>query len=111
MFTVCDPAGPGFYHKRVTDPKKAAKNVQCINTSVDFGTHVYNCHQNWRMGTCGIMQPGTNNAANNHGLCPYLYTSAFENNFYAVNTSLCLSSRVAKIPPKFKMGYMENRKS
>lgn len=64
------------------------------------------------MGTCGVMQPGTNNAAANHGLCPFLYTSAFENDFYAVNASFCFSNRVAtKIPPKYKMGYMETRKS
>ena len=65
------------------------------------------------MGTCGIIQPGSSlKFASNHGICPYLYTSAFENNFYAVNSPLCLSSRVAaKLPTKFKMGYMEDRKS
>lgn len=44
---ACDPAGPGFYYY-ARDPQKAAKFVQCINTSADKGTNVYNCHQNWR---------------------------------------------------------------
>lgn len=113
IFSVCDPAGPGFYHNKATDPKLSAKNVQCINTSVDMGTNIYNCHQNWRMGNCGVIQPGaTFKFASNHGMCLYLYTSAFENNFYAVNSTICLSNRVAtNLPSKFKMGYMENRKS
>lgn len=44
---ACDPAGPGFvgYKK---DPKKAAKYVECINTSIDKGTMIYDCHRNWR---------------------------------------------------------------
>jgi alpha-beta hydrolase superfamily lysophospholipase len=53
---ACDPAGPGFtaypadkrHFSRLKDPKKAANFVQCINTSVDKGTHYYDCHQNWR---------------------------------------------------------------
>ena len=44
---ACDPAGPGFFYYR-KDPKRAAKFVQCINTSRDKGTATYNCHQNWR---------------------------------------------------------------
>lgn len=44
---ACDPVGPGFsYYSK--NPQKAAKFVQCINTSNDKGTTVYNCHQNWR---------------------------------------------------------------
>lgn len=44
---ACDPARPGFdfYLK---NPQNAAHFVQCINTSIDKGTNVYNCHQNWR---------------------------------------------------------------
>lgn len=44
---ACDPAGPGFqnYNK---DPRKAANFVQCIHTSSDKGTTVYDCDQNWR---------------------------------------------------------------
>lgn len=44
---ACDPAGPGFFYYR-KDPKKSANFVQCINTSKDKGTTIYNCHQNWR---------------------------------------------------------------
>lgn len=44
---ACDPAGPAFQHYS-RDPLEAANFVQCINTSTDKGTHVYNCHQNWR---------------------------------------------------------------
>lgn len=44
---ACDPAGPGFsYYSK--NPEKAADFVQCINTSNDKGTTVYNCDQNWR---------------------------------------------------------------
>lgn len=44
----CDPAGPGFFYY-FKDPKNAANFVQCINTSKDKGTSIYNCHQNWRL--------------------------------------------------------------
>ena len=54
---VCDPAGPGFdynNHKIPELPTLAAKNVQCIHTTNNYGTYNYNCHQNWRMGYCGF---------------------------------------------------------
>lgn len=44
---ACDPAGPGF-SPLSKNPQKAAKFVQCINTSQTKGTTIYNCHQNWR---------------------------------------------------------------
>ena len=53
---ACDSAGPGFNNNKEM-PKAAAKNVQCINTSVNYETIVRKCHQNWLMGKCGIIQP------------------------------------------------------
>lgn len=115
---------------RAHDPKKAAKNVQCIHTSVDLGTWNYNCHQDWLMGRCGIIQPAadpekylkwilgliglrpkTEKPKANHSLCNEFYINAFENDFLADNHYNC--ARVLKtesLPPKFKMGYMEMRR-
>lgn len=94
------------------DPKLAAKNVQCINTSNDKGTVVYNCHQNWRMGSCGTSQIGsTVPPMMSHGLCPYFYTSAFKNDFKYKNSTGCSNPRPAlKLPLNYKMGYMELRR-
>lgn len=128
---ACDPAGPGFdyYNVEVTrNPQDAAKNVQCIHTSSNMGTAVYNCHQNWRMGVCGSYQIGgrdwsylncelyqictTPKAIGSHGLCNDLYINAFEVDFVANNSYNCPSYRKVKnLPTKFKMGYMETRKS
>lgn len=68
---ACDPPGPGFDHVlRKADPKSAAKNVHCINTSVDKGTNFYNCHINFRMGVCGKKQIGAGKKPfGSHGLC------------------------------------------
>lgn len=55
---MCDPTGPLFDHSYTKDPKLSANNVQCIHTTVNYGTSIYNCHQDWRMGNCGISQPG-----------------------------------------------------
>lgn len=41
---ACDMAGPGFDYIYKKDPKGAAKNVQCIHTSM-AGTAERNCHQ------------------------------------------------------------------
>lgn len=47
-----------------------------------------------------------------HGLCPYMFVSAFENHFYAVEKPLqCSSDHPAKSwPENFEMGYLEDRK-
>lgn len=54
---LCESAGPGFQYSGIADrdipPTKAGKEVSCINTSSGYGTTVYDCHQNWRMGYCG----------------------------------------------------------
>ena len=47
----------------------AAKNVQCINTSINYGTTVRKCHQNWLMGGCGITQLAVGTYTE-HGLLP-----------------------------------------
>ena len=91
----------------------AAKNVQCIHTSIRKGTTKRNCHQDWMMGQCGIKQDGAGpSPKGNHGLCPHFYNSAFEHDFFAIeNIYNCRSLRTAQnIPPYFKMGYMETRK-
>lgn len=105
---ACDPAGPGFDgQKRAVDPKLAAKNVACINTSIDKGTKIYNCHQNFRMGNCGQSQPSAGpRPLGNHGMCPYLYNSAFDYKFRPSNKHECKSNRVAQfIPDQLIMGY------
>lgn len=95
------------------DHRAAAQNVQCIHTSRDKGTRFYNCHQDWRLGNCGLTQVASNSPPlGSHGLCPYMYVNAFDHEFYAViKPDDCVSKRMANYwPPKFKMGYMEKRK-
>jgi hypothetical protein len=54
---VCESAQPAFQgHETILrniPSTKAGKNVRCINTSSGYGTTVYDCHQNFRMGNCG----------------------------------------------------------
>lgn len=93
--------------------REAAQNVQCIHTSRDKGTRFYNCHQDWRLGNCGLTQVASNSPPlGSHGLCPYMYVNAFEHEFYAIiKPDDCVSKRMATFwPAKFKMGYMEKRK-
>jgi hypothetical protein len=121
-------AGPGFDYVYKRDPKRAARNVQCIHTSEDAGTRERKCHQNWLMGHCGKYQNAadsvpaiyceltnspvcTNNPKFSHNLCPYLYNSAFEHDFVVNNHHNCSSKRMATgLPANFKMGFMETRK-
>lgn len=126
---MCEPAGPGFDFKSSTmNPQNAAKNVACVHTSTFAGTSQRLCHQDWLMGRCGNYQPASNiwklfycvstkqcnpSFYYSHGLCPNFYTSAFKNDFFAdTKTKKCGSKREpTEIPPGFKMGYMESRKS
>lgn len=107
-------AGPGFDHNTIQpDHKSAAQNVQCLHTSRDKGTRFYNCHQDWRLGNCGYAQIAASDPPfGSHGLCPYMYVSSFENNFYAIDKpAACASKQFAAFwPQKYKMGYMETRK-
>jgi len=100
------PTGIGF--NNLIDPTPAAKSVGCIHTSSDMGTTHYNCHQNYRMGSCGDWQEGAGLYPNgSHGLCPYLYDSAFTRNFAVNNRYNCSSNRMVKNPSKnVKMGYL-----
>lgn len=99
-------AGPGF--DIFVDPKPAAKNVECINTSTDKGTPIYNCHQNFRMGFCGFSQAASGSyPVGSHGLCPYFYNLAFTHDFVNNNFHNCVSDRPIKDPPNnVKMGYL-----
>ena len=80
------------------------------------------------MGVCGVYQLGGNDwsllycelykicsvpkAIGSHSLCNVLYINAFEVDYLANNYYSCPTYRAAaNLPPKFKMGYMENRKS
>lgn len=103
------------FRKAFVDHRKSAKNVQCIFTSRDKGSrHTTSCHQNWKMGNCGWSQVAAQDPPmGSHGLCPYFYLSAFTNDFVAVRKpNECGARRpAALIPPGFKMGYMEPRKS
>ncbi|XP_049539860.1 uncharacterized protein LOC125953985 [Anopheles darlingi] len=115
---TCDMAGPGFDSDRMfkqTDFRAAAKNVQCIHTSIDKGTKFPNkCHQNWRMGQCGLRQAAAGPPPlGSHGLCPVFYNLAFEQQFLAQpKAPECLAlGEVATYPRNYRMGYMETRKS
>lgn len=107
-------AGPGFDSRTdLGDPKLAAKNVQCIHTSSDKGTNRRECHQNFMMGFCGQSQKAAGPfPKGSHGLCPYIFNSAFKHEFLAVpNPDKCSTKRESQWwPDKFKMGYMERRK-
>lgn len=119
-------AGPFFELAYFRDPKTAAKNVQCIHTSVPAGTSKRDCHQDWLMGKCGLSQEAgngfqamicdlTKNCTDatyyNHNICPYFYNSAFTNDFKANTSIKCASLRLAKnLPKDFKMGFMETRR-
>lgn len=121
---VCDPAGfsntfrvlnddlknyclPGPGFDNYANPTLAAKSVDCINTSTDKGTSIYNCHRNYRMGYYGSAQPAAGSfPLGNHGLCPYFYLSAFTNDFVANNYYKATSTRLAKnLTADVKMGY------
>ncbi|XP_053659623.1 uncharacterized protein LOC128708669 [Anopheles marshallii] len=115
---TCDMAGPGFDSDRAfkqMDFRNAAKNVQCVHTSIDKGTKFPNkCHQNWRMGQCGLRQAAAGPPPlGSHGLCPVFYNLAFKYQFLAQPKPLeCLSlSEIATYPRNYRMGYMETRKS
>lgn len=126
LFAACDMAGPGFDYLYKKDPKRAAKNVQCIHTSNNAGTKERNCHQDWLMGHCGQYQDAANvteavfcalvrncptQPLLSHSTCPYFYNSAFKNDFVANNRYKCSSKRMVKnLPANFKMGFMESRK-
>lgn len=125
-FSACDMAGPGFDFIYKKDPKRAAKNVQCIHTSINLGTMERKCHQDWLMGHCGITQDAGHDVGaaiclvtrncppaiiTNHSLCPIFYNAAFKNDFKANTRMNCASNRMAKnLPADFKMGFMETRK-
>lgn len=114
IYLACDMAGPGFDHRsNQPNHRDAAQNVQCIHTSRDKGTRFYNCHQDWRLGNCGLTQVASNNPPlGSHGLCPYMYVNAFDHEFMAIDKpNDCSSKRMATYwPEHFKMGYMEKRK-
>lgn len=97
----------GYGFDYYEDPKPAAKNVACIDTSWDRGTNVYNCHQNFRMGFYGYSQPAAGPyPLGSHGLCPYFYNSSFTNDFVPNNYYNCWSDRIAKnLTSDVKMGY------
>uniref|UniRef100_A0AAG5DN71 Lipase domain-containing protein n=1 Tax=Anopheles atroparvus TaxID=41427 RepID=A0AAG5DN71_ANOAO len=115
---TCDMAGPGFDGDRMFKQGNflaAAKNVQCIHTSIDKGTKFPNkCHQNWRMGMCGFRQAAAGPPPlGSHGLCPVFYNLAFKYQFLAQPKPLeCASvGEQANYPRNYRMGYMEDRKS
>lgn len=58
VFSVCDPAGPGFdIHHTNAEPLYSAQHTQCIHTdSKGHGTQERTCHQDWILGDCGDCQ-------------------------------------------------------
>jgi Lipase len=115
--TVCEPARPLFDRtiRSLRRYSAAAKNVQCIHTSWNFGTHTRTCHQNWNMGHCGMKQIGAvDYPYGSHGLCPHFYNSAFINAFEAIDRpAMCshIGRTASSWPPGYRMGYTERRKS
>jgi hypothetical protein len=104
-----------YFYDIVTNFKKAAKNVQCIHTSAEFGTKARKCHQDWLMGVCGIFQPASRPFQNpnliSHNLCNEFYINSFDYDFIAFNKYNCpKETNVDKLPSRFKMGYLETRK-
>lgn len=100
--------GPGFDGRlKAADPRTAARNVACINTSTDKGTNKYNCHQNFLMGKCGKHQMAAGKKPlGDHGLCPYFYNSAFENEFKADNHHNCTTKfNAVNVSTSVRMGY------
>ncbi|XP_039440031.1 pancreatic lipase-related protein 2-like [Culex pipiens pallens] len=108
---ACDPAGPGFDtvpENMLLDPKQAARQVQCIHTSANFGTRRRDCHISWNMGNCGRDQVAARPfPKGSHGLCPYFYNSAFAHRFHPVpKPKQCVSQRLAHgWPRELRMGY------
>lgn len=62
------------------------------------------------MGNCGWSQPASSAPPRlNHGLCPYFYTSAFKNDFKAIEKpTQCPSTKIGKFKIGFVMGYRMN---
>ncbi|XP_055634469.1 hepatic triacylglycerol lipase-like [Toxorhynchites rutilus septentrionalis] len=108
---TCDNAGPGFdsdTRYSLLDPKLAAKKVQCIHTSANYGSRRRDCHINWNMGVCGRDQPAAGPfPKGSHGLCPYFYSSAFTHNFNPIpKPKSCSSHKYAHSWPRgLRMGY------
>jgi hypothetical protein len=104
----CDPAGPSFDgNVREKLPTSAAKNVACINTRNNYGTTIYNCHQNFRMGNCGFSQVAAGPfPLGSHGLCVKFFTLAFNVDYTPNNYYKCTSKRMANLTSDVKMGYM-----
>jgi len=122
---LCEPASVPFDLTYSVDRKMAAKNVQSIFTSFYSGSTIRtDSHQNWLMGNCGICQDGADDVAyfkcavqnckenvplGSHTICPELYNSAFDNDFFANNVNHCWGV-TKNAPSDFKMGYNEQRK-
>ncbi|XP_052873394.1 uncharacterized protein LOC128278704 [Anopheles cruzii] len=110
---VCDIVGNGFDTSDTNAPnhRVAAKNVQCIHTSRNYGTrHRSSCHQDWIMGDCGANQLAAPLSAwGSHGVCTLLYNSAFEHEFLAgpKPANCTADSELRTWPVGFRMGYQE----
>ncbi|GAB0090100.1 pancreatic lipase-related protein 2 [Sergentomyia squamirostris] len=112
---ICDMAGPGFESKSPPNHALSAQNVQCIHTSKDKGIRYSTCHQDWKMGNCGLTQDAAAKPPfGSHGLCPHFYNIAFKHDFYAIPRPQSCNSKPpgfsAHYPHGYKMGYLENRK-
>lgn len=134
---ACDPSGPLFYPnadmERRGPSRLAAKNVQIIHTSGDEGTLQRDGHQDWLMGDCGIVQPGSPVnpdylsffpfyhsddqpvvyvplTLDNHLMCITLYASAFDHVFAAAENDCCPRSERDAWPIGYRMGYMQPNK-
>ncbi|XP_055597468.1 uncharacterized protein LOC129747337 [Uranotaenia lowii] len=114
---VCEVVGMAMDATFAVAPnwRKAAKNVQCIHTSKQYGTRfLSSCHQDWILGDCGEQQDAAPlSAFGSHGVCTLFYNSAFEHDFLAIEKpSNCTADQEAEDWPEgFKMGYMETRKT
>lgn len=120
---ACDPAGPLFNSSSpsIVHAKDAAKSVQCIHTSSDFGTTLRFGQKSINMGVCGLSQKaGTIAIGLSHRLCPIFYANAFTNIFKLVPKTtvqttyftICFNKTttpdVTRFPTSVKMGYFLN---
>lgn len=120
---ACDPAGPLFTSSSpsIVHAKDAAKSVQCIHTSGDFGTTLRFGQKSINMGVCGQSQKaGTIETNFSHGLCPIFYANAFINIFKLVPKTtvqttyitICFNKKttpdVTCFAKPVKMGYYLN---
>lgn len=124
---VCEPYKPELQPKFFKTPIDVAAHSQCIHTSSyrtlhpnglqmitnpdttrEYGDTERDCHQNWVVGRCGIVQDFDKTifkSKTNHSICPYVYNASFANDMVAVGKRAICDINSADVIEGFKMGY------